>query len=359
MKRTNWKVFVVALVLLFAASALLAGCSPATPAATVDSGAAASSQAPAAASEAAATEAPAAAPADNAGGKKTIAFSLKTITNDDFQKAIADSIQKAVEDSGNTFELVTAGDQTNVANQVKQIEDLIAKKVDALIVSPMDANAVIPALEKAKAAGIPVVLVDQTIEAGHEDLYVTYIGTDNTNAGKEAGKKVAEWLGGKGNVLVVRGANGSSAGDQRVDGFKQGLESTGLVVAGEQAGDWKNDKAMQVTENMLQANSDVQAIFTASDGMLDGILQALQNAGKTDVKIMSVDGSKKAVDMIEAGDVSGTMAQFPQIMGGKAVETLLGVLDGSIEASSVEKYIDSGTEAYTNENLDKAKEMAF
>src|SRR5674476_242576 len=68
-------------------------------------------------------------------GGKTIAFSLKTITNDDFQKAIADSIQAAVEGSGNTFELVTAGDQTNVANQVKQLEDLIAKKVDAIILS--------------------------------------------------------------------------------------------------------------------------------------------------------------------------------------------------------------------------------
>jgi len=157
-------------------------------------------------------------------GGKTIAFSLKTITNDDFQKAIADSIQAAVEGSGNTFELVTAGDQTNVANQVKQLEDLIAKKVDAIILSPMDANAVIPALKKAKEAKIPVILVDQTIAAGNEDLYVTYIGTDNFNAGKEAGKKVAEWLGNAGNVMIVRGANGSSAGDQRVDGFKAGIE---------------------------------------------------------------------------------------------------------------------------------------
>lgn len=352
MKKMGLKMVTIALVLLMAVSVLLAGCGTVSPAVSTAPETSGSTT-----------------PADEGGtdgnggsaatGGKTIAFSLKTITNDDFQKAIADSIQKAVEDSGNIFELVTAGDQTNVANQVKQIEDLIAKKVDALIVSPMDANAVIPALEKAKAAGIPVVLVDQTIEAGHEDLYVTYIGTDNTNAGKEAGKKVSEWLGNKGNVLIVRGANGSSAGDQRVDGFKQGLEGTDIVVAGEQAGDWKNDKAMQVTENMLQANSDVQAIFTASDGMLDGILQALQNAGKTDVKIMSVDGSKKAVEMIEAGDVTGTMAQFPQIMGGTAVETLLGVLDGSIDPDAVEKYIDSGTAAYTKDNLDEAKETAF
>lgn len=294
-----------------------------------------------------------------AGGGKTIAFSLKTITNDDFQKAIADSIQSAVEASGNTFELVTAGDQTNVANQVKQLEDLIAKKVDAIILSPMDANAVIPVLKKAKEAKIPVILVDQTIEAGNEDLYVTYIGTDNFNAGKEAGAKVAEWLSNAGNVMIVRGANGSSAGDQRVDGFKAGIEGTGIKIIGEQAGDWKNDKAMQVTENMLQSNSDVQAIFTASEVMVDGILQALTGAGKTDVKIMAVDGSKKAVDLIEAGDLTGTMAQFPQIMGKTAVDTILGVLDGSIDASKVDKYIDSGTSAYSKDNLADAKKTAF
>jgi len=294
-----------------------------------------------------------------AGGGKTIAFSLKTITNDDFQKAIADSIQSAVEASGNTFELVTAGDQTNVANQVKQLEDLIAKKVDAIILSPMDANAVIPVLKKAKEAKIPVILVDQTIEAGNEDLYVTYIGTDNFNAGKEAGTKVAEWLSNAGNVMIVRGANGSSAGDQRVDGFKAGIEGTGIKIIGEQAGDWKNDKAMQVTENMLQSNSDVQAIFTASEVMVDGILQALAGAGKTDVKIMAVDGSKKAVDLIEAGDLTGTMAQFPQIMGKTAVDTILGVLDGSIDASKVDKYIDSGTSAYSKDNLADAKKTAF
>lgn len=294
-----------------------------------------------------------------AGGGKTIAFSLKTITNDDFQKAIADSIQSAVEASGNTFELVTAGDQTNVANQVKQLEDLIAKKVDAIILSPMDANAVIPVLKKAKEAKIPVILVDQTIEAGNEDLYVTYIGTDNFNAGKEAGAKVAEWLSNAGNVMIVRGANGSSAGDQRVDGFKAGIEGTGIKIIGEQAGDWKNDKAMQVTENMLQSNSDVQAIFTASEVMVDGILQALAGAGKTDVKIMAVDGSKKAVDLIEAGDLTGTMAQFPQIMGKTAVDTILGVLDGSIDASKVDKYIDSGTSAYSKDNLADAKKTAF
>ncbi|WP_162991216.1 sugar ABC transporter substrate-binding protein [Biomaibacter acetigenes] len=289
----------------------------------------------------------------------TIAFSLKTVTNDDFQKAIADSIQKSVEASGNKFLLVTAGEQTAVATQVNQIEDLIMKKVDAIILNPMDSKAVIPALKKAKEANIPVVLVDTPVDKGNEDLYICYIGTDNFNAGVEAGKRMVKELNGQGNVLIVRGANGNAAGDKRVDGFKKGLEGSQIKIVGEEPGDWSNDKAMSVTQNMLQANSDVQGLFSASDVMLDGILQALKDKKKTGLTIMSVDGSKKAVDLIKTGEITGTMAQFPGKMGTMAVDTLLKVLDGSLDPSKVQKTIDSGTMVYDKTNLDEAYKWAF
>ena len=134
-------------------------------------------------------------------------------------------------------------------------------------------------------------------------------------------------LGGQGNVLIVRGANGSSAGDQRVDGFKAGIEGSGLKVVGEQPGNWTNSVAMQVTENMLQANKKVDGLFSASDVMLDGTLQAIGDANRSGIKILSVDGSKKAVDLVEQGAIVGTMAQFPAKMGTIAVENLLAVLD--------------------------------
>ena len=288
-----------------------------------------------------------------------IAFSLKTITNDDFQKAIADSIEQAVKEAGHRFSLVMAGEQTAVSAQVNQVEDLIVKQVDGIILSPMDSRAVIPVMNKAKEAGIPIVIVDSPVEPGNEDLYITFVGTDNFNAGKVGGETLAEALGGTGNVLVVRGANGSAAGDDRVDGFKAGIEGSGLKIVGEQPGDWTNSVAMQVMENMLQANPKVDGVFTASDVMLDGILTALEDAGRENVKIMSVDGSKAAVERIEEGVVFGTMAQFPGRMGPKAVEILVGILDGTIDPNSVEKYIDSGTACYTTENLQQANKESF
>jgi len=289
----------------------------------------------------------------------TIAFSLKTVTNDDFQKAIADAIKTNVEAAGHKFLLVTAGEQTAVSTQVNQLEDLITKKVDAIILNPMDGKAVVPVLKKIKAAGIPVIVVDSAVEPGNEDLYITYVGTDNFNAGVEAGKRMVKELNNKGNILVVRGANGSVAGDNRVDGFKKGVSGSNLKIVGEQPGDWTNSVAMQVTENMLQANKSVQGIFSASDVMLDGILQALSDAKKTGVVIISVDGSRKALDLIKAGKVTATLAQFPAKMGKIAVDTLLSVISGAKDPQSIPKVIDSGTMVYDKTNLDEAYKWTF
>ena len=292
-----------------------------------------------------------------AGSPYTIAFSLKTVTNDDFQKAIAASIQQAVEKSGNKFLLVTAGDETGVSIQVNQLEDLIAKKVDAIVLNPMDGKSVVPVLKKAQAAKIPVIVVDSSVEKGNDALYVSYVGTDNFNAGKVAGQRMVKELGGQGSVLIVRGANGSSAGDQRVDGFKAGIEGSGLKVVGEQPGNWTNSVAMQVTENMLQANKKVDGLFSASDVMLDGALQAIGDANRAGIKILSVDGSKKAVDLVEQGAIVGTMAQFPAKMGTIAVENLLAVLDGKKAADSIPKVIELGHHGLRQDQSRRSSEV--
>jgi ribose transport system substrate-binding protein len=263
--------------------------------------------------------------------------------------SLYEAIKAAVEANGDTFVGVLAESQTAVATQVNQIEDLISQGVDGLIVNPMDSNADIQVLEKAKAAGIPVVLVDQGIEAGHEDLYVTFISTDNLAGGKSAGERMVEELGGKGNVIIVRGANGSQAGDDRADGFKAGIEGSGLVLIGEQPGDWVVDKAMQVTENMIQANPDIQGIFCCSDNMQPGILQARENTDITGVTLLSFDGSDAGKGMIQDGSVLGTVAQFPDKIGAMGVENLMKALDGA--ADDVPKFIDAGTQIFDASNI--------
>jgi len=290
----------------------------------------------------------------------TVGYSLKTITNDAFQLALYTGIKTGVEAAGFKFVDAIAESQTAVATQVNQIEDLIASGVNALIVNPMDANAVIPVLEKAKAAGIPVVLVDQGI-AGHEDLYVTFVSTDNFAAAKVAGERMVKELGGKGNVIIVRGANGSSAGDARADGFKAGIAGSGLVLVNEQPGDWVVDKAMQVTENMLQANPDISGIFCCSDNMVPGIIQALKNNDKDPASVcfISFDGAKAGCDYIASGELLGTMAQFPATIGTKAVEIIVGLQNKTLDPATVAKFVDAGTLVYDKTNLDIAAKFWF
>ena len=274
----------------------------------------------------------------------TIGYSTKTITNDAFQLSLHNAIKDAVEANGDTFVGVLAESQTAVATQVNQIEDLINQGVDGLIVNPMDSNACIQVLVKANIAGIPVVLLDQGIEKGHEDLYVTFISTDNAAGGKNAGERMVKELNNVGNVIIVRGANGSQAGDDRANGFKEGIKDSGLVLINEQPGDWVVDKAMQVTENMIQANPDIQGIFCCSDNMLPGILQALQNNDIENVVIISFDGSDAGIQMIKDGKILGTVAQFPDKIGAWGVEYLMKALKG--EAEGVEPFIDAGTEVF-------------
>jgi len=291
--------------------------------------------------------------------KYTIGFSTKTITNNEFQRVMAEAAQKAVEDAGHEFVLTLSGGELEVSAQVNNIEDLINKGVDGIIVIPMDGQAVIPAIKKANEANIPVVIGDAAVAEGNEDLYVTYIGTDNYAVGQEAAKQMIDAVG-EGNVLLVRGASGSLSGEARATGFKDGLEGSKLVLAGEQNGDWQSDVAMQVTENMLTSVPDAKGLFLCSDGMLPGVLSAIDNAGKTgQITVISVDGNKTAVDEIKAGNCYGTVGQFPGKIGQLCVENVLGVLDGTIDPDSVEKFIDSGYIFMSKDNLEESYEYAF
>lgn len=325
------------------------------------SGGAASS---AAASTAPASTAPASEAAEFTGGAAggstfTIGLSTKTITNNEFIRVLVESAQKTVEDAGHTFELVLAGGELEVAAQVNNIEDLINKGVDGMIVIPMDGQAVIPALEKAKDAGIPVVLADVGLEEGHEDLYVTLVGTDNYAVGMKAAEEMIAAVG-EGEVIMVRGASGAMGGELRASGFRDGLEGSSVTIANEQSGDWLSEVAMQVTENMLQSNPETKGVFLASDAMLPGVISAVENAGKIgEITIISVDGNLSAVDEIEAGNCYGTVGQRPAEIGQQAAEILMGVLDGSTSADSVEKFIDSGYIFMSEANLDEARASAF
>lgn len=287
-----------------------------------------------------------------------VAVVVKTLTGDVFQLKLAESARDRAIELGANAVIYQAGGQTAVQKMVSIIEDLIVKQVDIILISPLDAKAVVPAFKQAKEAGITIVCMDNYAEG---DDYLTFVSTDNYAAAAMAADYAKEVLNGSGNVLVVEGAPGSAVGDDRKNGFKENVvKGSSIEVVGSQSGYWANDKAMEATENMLQANPDVDLIFSCSDVMVGGILEAVKLAGReNEIKIISFDGSRDGVQLILDGKIIADVAQFPTKVGAIAAETAIGVWNGSLNANDVPDFIDAGAELVTAENAEEMLKVAF
>ena len=164
----------------------------------------------------------------------------------------------------------------------------------------------------------------------------------------------------KGKVVIVRGADGNIVGNLRAEGFRAGLKGSNVQVVAEQTGKWTNAAAMQAMENMLQAHPDIDGVYSCSDVMMDGTLQAIANNPKVkqDLVIYSFDGLKKGCELVIEGKIRGTMQQNPALMGDKAVTILMEVLSGKKKASDYPKLIDSGCVTVTKANAAEAMKSA-
>jgi ABC-type sugar transport system substrate-binding protein len=337
----------------------LAGCgssgASATPAAP---SAAAASASPAAAPSASPAAAASASPAP--ASAQVIGISVKTITNDPFQTAWVNAATSKIEALGGTVRLLVAGGETAVATQASQLNDLIAQQVNGMIVNPIDGAAVAPVLQKAKDANIPVVIVDSPVAQGNDGLFETFIATNNVKAGSDLATYLVTNIGKPTpKVAIIEGAPGSLAGDDRKKGFLAGLATTNVTPVASASGEWQNAKALTAMENILTAHPDLDAVLSASDVMVDGILQALAGAGKTNVKVLAIDGSKVGIQGVIDGKLMADNTQDPMQMGTLAAQDIFGLANGTIARGSLPKYIDSGTQTVTKENAQQALAKAF
>lgn len=288
-----------------------------------------------------------------------IGYTAKSATNDPFQQYLGDAITAYVERTGNKCVWVqTDTGNADTAQQASQIEDLIAMGCDAVVVNPCDQSTIIASLETLKEEGIPVVVIDTGVAPDTDPgLYITSVATDNYAAAMKAGECVKEALGGEGHGIIVSGLDGNQVTKDRYEGFLAGLEGSNITIDAVQNGEYNNDKAMQVAENLLQAHADADFIYTVSDCMLDGIMQAIDNHGgvNPDILLMSYDGSAAATEYVIEGKVLGTVAQFPVVIGETAAGILIDVLNGDAEISDWDdrKFTDGGSQAITAENAEE------
>jgi len=231
--------------------------------------------------------------------------------------------------------VVQAADrEVDVERQMQIIENLIQARVGALAITPSGSREVVPAIGKANAANIPVVIVDTRLDpkaaADAGVKIVSFIGSDNFRGGQLIGEYVVTASSGKANVAILEGIPGHETGDSRVKGFKDAIKSSpGVVIVASQPGNWERDQGFTVFQNILQAHPGVDTVFACNDVMALGAIEAIAAAGKTGkIRVLGFDAIQDARRALEAGTMAATVAQFPDQMGRIAVENAVKALKG-------------------------------
>ncbi|AHV97649.1 substrate-binding domain-containing protein [Paenibacillus sabinae] len=278
-------------------------------------------------------EGPSEAGAGESGKEKiTIGVAQATLRHQ-FYIDINNGIDKIAKENG--AEVLTNDPNLDIGKQVAAIEDFSEKKVDALILMAVDNSAVVPAVEEAKAKGIPVITADAVVKSDQVD---TFIGTENYKAGEQLGlyfKKTIESSGKPAKIGVIT-APQSFVQQERLRGFKDALKDVkGVTFLNEQPG-YQREESLAIVENMLQANSDMNYIFATAEGSVLGALAALESANNQNTKILGFDVTKEAATGIKDGYILGMIQQQPELIGELAVKAALEAAKGE----TVEKQID-------------------
>ena len=262
-----------------------------------------------------------------AGEGKTIGFVISTLTNPFFVTLKEGAEAKAMELGA---ELIVLDSQDDPAKAAANMEDLITRGVDLILVNPTDSDAIVNSIIAANEAGIPVITVDRSSNGGE---VVSFIASDNMAGGMMAGEFIVEKLGGKGKVVELEGVSGTSAARERGEGFNKAIEGTDIEVVAKQTADFDRVKGLEVMENILQSQPEIDAVFAHNDEMALGALEAIKASGR-EIMVVGFDATDDAVAAVEAGEMAATVAQQPALIGSMGVETAMKVLNGeSIEAS--------------------------
>jgi ribose transport system substrate-binding protein len=281
----------------------------------------------------------------------TIAFSNATMDHP-WRKALTKSIEDEAAKIPEFRLLVSDGNNQN-AKQIDDVRNFITQKVDLLIVSPNESGPLTAPCEEAMDAGIPVILLDRSINS---DKYLTLVGGDNIEIGRTAAKFVLDKLPKGAKIVEIQGTAGASATIERHDGFMEILSSHpdyGIIVS--QDGDYKQPNARTIMENTLQAHKKIDCVYAHNDDMAFGALHAAQDAGRAgEMIIIGVDGEQKAIDAVASGDLAATII-YPYWCGAEAVRAAKRVLLSGetlpkrirmetplVESTNVKSFLDKG-----------------
>lgn len=219
-------------------------------------------------------------------------------------------------------EVVVADAEDIAARQMSIVEDFIVRGVDGVLISPIGADALVPAVESLNRAKIPVATVDRKVNEG--DVLV-HVGADNVEGGKAAARYIIEKLGDKGNVIELEGTPGASPAVDRQRGFDEEIGMSNIRIIASQTADFQRARGQSVMENLLQAHKDFQAVYAANDEMMLGAIEAMEAYGIDASHVVTVgyDAIPDALRYIKEGKLNATIEQFPGQQARKALGFLV------------------------------------
>jgi len=283
--------------------------------------------------------------------KTTIGFIPMTLSNEYFITMVNAAQQEA--EKSDVELIVQAGQRHGSAEEQMQImENMITRRVDAICIVPSSSQGLIPVLRKAERAGIPVINLDTKFDAAAIEAAglkpIPFIGTDNYYGAQIAGWFALSLLGAEGDVAILTGVAGQQNAADRRNGFYDVVSQyDGINVVAEQTANWEVEQGYNVTQNILQANPELDLIFASNDNMGLGARKAVEEANK-DITVIGYDAVPAALDAVKKGTFAGTIAQFPAEMGIKGVQAVMDIQAGK----DVPEYVQTASKLIYMANVD-------
>jgi len=293
-------------------------------------------------------------PAENSSAKATTGEKRLQIavvpkgTVHDFWLTVKAGAEAAGQELGVDIIWKGPSEETDVAGQIAMLEDFINKKMDAIVMAACDANGLVPTVDRAVDAHIPVITIDSGLNP-EKDRSLCFVATDNIAGAREAARTLCKLIGEKGKVGLIPFVPGAATSIMREQGFKEELKShpnVRLVSTLYSQSDVK--KGMDVTEDMLTAHPDIAGIFAANESGAMGCAQALKQRGVAGkVKLVAFDASQAEIDALKEGTIQALIVQNPFKMGYEGVQMAVKAIKGE----KIDRRIDTGVTTVTKENL--------
>ena len=255
----------------------------------------------------------------------TIGFSVSTLSNP-FFVTMSDAADAKAKEMGIKIETLDAEDSSET--QAQQVEDLILKEVDLMIINPVDSDAIGTSIMACNDADIPVITVSRMANSGE---VVQHLDIDNYEAGKLVAEQMIKDLGGKGKVAVLEGIPGASSTNERQSGFEETLkkEAPDMEIVTSLTANYNREEGASVTEDILQSNPELVAIYGHNDDMALGAVRSVEAAGKLEnIKIYGIDAVEDALTAVENGEMAATVQQQPDLQIETALDNAVKYLKG-------------------------------